>query len=98
MAINIQRGRDHGLPDYNTARRHMGLEPLESLEPDHFRNVTKSLVGTEVTIQSQTSSNKTVIIIFLNARSAMLGESCLALDLSEDTNPTCETNPYDEGI
>lgn len=26
MAVNIQRGRDHAIPDYKTARRHLGLD------------------------------------------------------------------------
>eukprot|EP00803_Ostreobium_quekettii_P004321 evm.model.scf_501.2 EVM.evm.TU.scf_501.2 scf_501:9997-17031(+) len=32
FARNIQRGRDHGIPDYNSARQHMGLERKTSFE------------------------------------------------------------------
>ena len=32
MAINLQRGRDHGLPDYNSARRAYGLPAITSFE------------------------------------------------------------------
>jgi hypothetical protein len=31
-SLNIQRGRDHGLPDYNQARRDLGLEPVSSFD------------------------------------------------------------------
>ena len=27
MAVNIQRARDHGIPDFNTVRLHYGLPP-----------------------------------------------------------------------
>lgn len=30
MAVNIQRGRDHGIPDYNTVRKIMNLRPLNN--------------------------------------------------------------------
>ena len=32
VAINIQRGRDHGIPDYNTLREGLGLSRKESFE------------------------------------------------------------------
>jgi hypothetical protein len=37
MAINIQRGRDHGLPDYNTARQIFGLKRRDNVTD--FKNV-----------------------------------------------------------
>jgi dual oxidase len=41
MAINIQRGRDHGLPDYNTARQVFGLKRRTNV--NDFKNVTQDV-------------------------------------------------------
>lgn len=44
MAVNIQRGRDHGLPDYNTAREHFGLEKIQNWTEIHPNCYTSDLI------------------------------------------------------
>lgn len=41
MALNIQRGRDHGVPDYNSARRAYGLAEVKHIS--HFNRVDVSV-------------------------------------------------------
>ena len=46
-AINIQRGRERGLPDYNTVRTEFGLDPLTSftgMSSDPLMNLTMEFV------------------------------------------------------
>jgi len=32
VSLNLQRGRDHGLPDYNTVRKELGLDEIEKFD------------------------------------------------------------------
>ncbi|EFN70161.1 Dual oxidase [Camponotus floridanus] len=41
MALNIQRGRDHGVPDYNSARRAYGLPEIKNVS--HFNRVNQAI-------------------------------------------------------
>ena len=54
MAVNIQRGRDHAVSDYNTARKSMGLEPITDV--DDYISKTGTQVPREVTIFSSFSA------------------------------------------
>lgn len=32
FSLNVQRGRDHGMPDYNTVRVSLGMKPISSFK------------------------------------------------------------------
>ncbi|CAL8138364.1 unnamed protein product [Orchesella dallaii] len=56
MAINIQRGRDHGTPDYNTARESFGLKRIKSV--DDYIKETKTHTP-KATIEKMEEIHKT---------------------------------------
>lgn len=45
MALNIQRAREQGVPDYNSARRAYGLHPVTDIS--HFNHVAVEVRLTE---------------------------------------------------
>ena len=55
-SLNIQRGRDHGLADYNATRVAYGLPPVTSFRPDHQRLGRAAGAGREPMATSTTST------------------------------------------
>ncbi|PNF15893.1 Dual oxidase 2 [Cryptotermes secundus] len=55
MAINIQRGRDHGLPDYNTARQVFGLKRINKVTD--FKYVDRKIQGAFMKLHNNTLDN-----------------------------------------
>lgn len=49
MAVNIQRGRDHGLPDFNSARKAFGLQPIKDYT--YFRRYIKKEDRDRITLK-----------------------------------------------
>jgi hypothetical protein len=51
-ALNIQRGREHGIPDYNTLRESLGLPPASDFEdissdPDLVASLTELYISVD---------------------------------------------------
>ena len=46
VAINIQRGRERGLPDYNTIRKGIGMAPIESFDEINRDNFFQTMALT----------------------------------------------------
>lgn len=45
IALNVQRGRDHGVPDYNSARRAYDLHQVKSI--NHFTHLDEKVRSTK---------------------------------------------------
>uniref|UniRef100_H2Z325 NAD(P)H oxidase (H2O2-forming) n=1 Tax=Ciona savignyi TaxID=51511 RepID=H2Z325_CIOSA len=80
MALNIQRGRDHGLPDYNTARESFGLKKRVSFEEINPYNV---LVNN---IINRTNSPTYLCCMIFNVQQFSL--TSLPFQLLQDLNDT----------
>ena len=89
MAVNIQRGRDHGLPDYNTVRQHYGLARKPNFD---------SIVDADLTADPDVTRQvkpKYIILFFCGCckLAAERGENC-SFGITEINDDACEVQQH----
>ncbi|PIK44178.1 dual oxidase 1 precursor [Apostichopus japonicus] len=91
MAVNIQRGRDHGLPDYQTAREALGLPTKMSvadIRPGsaEFKNASFF----EKFVENDSEEFTGVANSTLEDLEIVLRDHCLEMNLTTGKQKTCE--------
>ena len=64
MALTIMKGRDYGLPDYNTARASMGLRTIKTFDDFYHLNpeLNQTVGGQQVILHTRKHIDKHIYV------------------------------------